>query len=107
VGISGDNDRERAARLSRALGNPLRVRVLTAVHERGPISSPSLSREFELGNPTDIRYHVSMLEHLQAVELAERRPVDGHEELLFGTTPFGEEVVAEIKKREDSPPAAD
>ncbi len=96
------DDKDRAARVVKAMGHPLRVRVLALVHESGPISRLSIARDHGLGDFGNVSYHVGVLEQLEAVELAGTRPTDGSVEYLYDTTPFGDEVVKEIKKKDDS-----
>jgi DNA-binding transcriptional ArsR family regulator len=99
VGESDDIDRDRAARLGKAMGHPLRARVLALVHESGPLSRASIANDYGLGDFGNISYHVGVLEELEAVELAGTRPTDGSSEYLYDTTPFGDEVVKEIKNQ--------
>jgi len=102
VGKSDDNDR--AARLGKAMAHPLRARVLTLIHESGPISGVGIARDHDVGDFGNVSYHVSVLEELEAVEVTETRPTDGSFEYLYDTTPFGDEVVKEIEKQ-DGPSA--
>jgi DNA-binding transcriptional ArsR family regulator len=103
--VGRSEDKDRAARLGKAMGHPLRARVLTLVHESGPISRASIANEHGLGDFGNVSYHVGVLEELEAVELAETRPTNGSSEYLYDTTPFGDEVVREIE--EHGGPAAD
>jgi predicted transcriptional regulator len=90
------DDKERAARVVKAMGHPLRARVLTLVHESGPISRISIAQDHGLGDFGNISYHVGVLEQLDAVELTDTRAKKGSVEYLYDTTPFGEEVVREL-----------
>lgn len=103
MGKSDDIDRDRAARLGKAMGHPLRARVLTLVQESGPISRASIARDHGLGDFGNVSYHVCVLEELEAVEATEARPTDGPFEYLYDTTPFGDEVVREIQAEGDPP----
>jgi DNA-binding transcriptional ArsR family regulator len=104
VGRSDDKDRDRAARLVKAMGHPLRARVLTLMQESGPISGVNIARDHGLGDFGNVSYHVGVLEDLEAVELTETRSTNGSSEYLYDTTPFGDEVVKEIEK-DGGPPA--
>ncbi|HEX4308048.1 MAG TPA: hypothetical protein VHZ54_18575 [Solirubrobacterales bacterium] len=88
------------------MGHPLRARVLTLVHESGPISGASIARDHGLGDFGNVSYHVGVLAELEAVELAETRPTDGSSEYLYDTTAFGDEVVREIRKSDRGDEAA-
>jgi len=71
-------------RLLKALGHPLRQRILRVLSDR--VASPvELSRELEepLGN---VSYHVKMLEELEAVELVRTAPVRGTLEHFYRAT---------------------
>jgi len=71
-------------RLLKALGHPLRQRILRVLGDR--VASPvELSRELEepLGN---VSYHVKMLEELEAVELVRTAPVRGTLEHFYRAT---------------------
>ena len=72
------------SRLLRALGHPLRQRILRVLNDR--VASPSqLSRELDeaLGN---VSYHVRTLENLGAVELVSTKPVRGALEHFYRAT---------------------
>ena len=72
------------SRLLRALGHPLRQRILRVLNDR--VVSPSqLSRELDeaLGN---VSYHVRTLESLGAVELVRTQPVRGALEHFYRAT---------------------
>lgn len=103
--MSKNDDNDRAARLGKAIGNPLRARVLTLVHESGPISGAGIARDHGLGDFGNVSYHVGVLAELDAVELAETRPTDGSSEYLYDTTPFGDEIVKELKRLGGQPPS--
>ena len=71
-------------RLLKALGHPLRQRILRVLGDR--VASPvELSRELEepLGN---VSYHVKMLEGLGAIELVRTAPVRGTLEHFYRAT---------------------
>lgn len=71
-------------RLLKALGHPLRQRILRVLGDR--VASPvELSRELQepLGN---VSYHVKMLEELDAVELVRTAPVRGTLEHFYRAT---------------------
>jgi DNA-binding transcriptional ArsR family regulator len=71
-------------RLIKALGHPLRQRILRVLGDR--VASPvELSRELEepLGN---VSYHVKMLEELDAIELVRTAPVRGTLEHFYRAT---------------------
>jgi DNA-binding transcriptional ArsR family regulator len=71
-------------RLLKALGHPLRQRILRVLGDR--VASPvELSRELEepLGN---VSYHVKMLEELEAIELVRTAPVRGTLEHFYRAT---------------------
>jgi DNA-binding transcriptional ArsR family regulator len=101
--VGKNDDKDRAARVGRAMGHPLRVRVLALVQESGPISRVSIARDHGLGDFGNVSYHVGVLEELEAVELTETRPTDGASEYLYDTTAFGDEVVKEIQEQSDAP----
>jgi DNA-binding transcriptional ArsR family regulator len=101
--VGKSDDKDRAARLGKAMGHPLRARVLTLVHESGPISRISIAQDHGLGDFGNVSYHVGVLEELDAVESIDARPNEGLVEYLYGTTPFGEEVVRELTDSDDGP----
>jgi DNA-binding transcriptional ArsR family regulator len=71
-------------RLIRAMGNPLRQRILLALNKR--VASPSeLSKELEepLGN---VSYHVRILVQCDAIELVKTEPVRGALEHFYRAT---------------------
>jgi DNA-binding transcriptional ArsR family regulator len=71
-------------RVLKALGHPLRQRILRVLGDR--VASPvELSRELEepLGN---VSYHVKMLEELEAIELVRTAPVRGTLEHFYRAT---------------------
>src|SRR6478672_4583111 len=71
-------------RLIRAMGNPLRQRILLLLNKR--VASPSeLSKELEepLGN---VSYHVRILVQCDAIELVKTEPVRGALEHFYRAT---------------------
>jgi DNA-binding transcriptional ArsR family regulator len=104
--VGKSDDKERAARLGKAMAHPLRARVLALVHESGPISGVSIARDHGLGDLPNVSYHVTVLEQLEAVKLTEKRPTEGASEYLYETTPFGEELLREIRKSDRGDEAA-
>lgn len=71
-------------RLLKALGHPLRQRILGVLNDR--VASPvEISRE--LGDPLgNVSYHVKMLEELEAIELVRTAPVRGTLEHFYRAT---------------------
>jgi DNA-binding transcriptional ArsR family regulator len=68
-------------RLVRALGHPLRQRILAVLQQR--VASPSELAE-ELSEPIgNVSYHVKVLRENQAIELVETRPVRGAVEHFY------------------------
>jgi DNA-binding transcriptional ArsR family regulator len=68
-------------RLLRALGHPLRQRILALLHER--VASPSEMAN-ELGEPIgNVSYHVKVLRDNEAIELVQTRPVRGAVEHFY------------------------
>jgi DNA-binding transcriptional ArsR family regulator len=75
--------------LLKALGHPLRLRLLEAISERGEASPVALAREFNQPLAT-VSHHVRLLRHLGYVELVRTVPRRGAVEHFYRavTLPF-------------------
>ena len=85
------------ARLIKAMGHPLRFRLLLRLNE-GAASPSTLARELDepLGN---VAYHVKILLEQDAIELVDTRPVRGAIEHVYRAVSrpyFGEDHWAEL-----------
>ena len=86
-------------RLIRAMGNPLRQRILIALNQK-PASPSELSKQLEepLGN---VSYHVRILVQCDAIELVKTAPVRGALEHFYRATVrnhFDDEAWTELPK---------
>jgi DNA-binding transcriptional ArsR family regulator len=70
------------ARLTAALGHPLRIRIIRAL-VAGPGSATSLSRAIDDSTVHDLFYHLTVLERLRIVRLYRLRPARGAREKIF------------------------
>jgi DNA-binding transcriptional ArsR family regulator len=71
-------------RLVKAMGHPLRQRILIALNRR--VSSPNQLAN-ELGEPLgNVSYHVKVLAECEAIELVDTRPVRGAVEHFYRAT---------------------
>jgi DNA-binding transcriptional ArsR family regulator len=75
--------------LLKALGHPLRLRVLEAISERGEASPVALAREFDQPLAT-VSHHIRLLRHLGYLELVRTVPRRGAVEHFYRavTLPF-------------------
>ena len=75
--------------LLKALGHPLRLRLLEAISERGEASPVALAREFDQPLAT-VSHHVRLLRHLGYLELVRTEPRRGAVEHYYRavTLPF-------------------
>jgi DNA-binding transcriptional ArsR family regulator len=68
-------------RLVKALGHPMRVRILATLNER--VASPSeLAEEFDEGL-SQLSYHIKVLKDLECIELVETQPRRGAVEHFY------------------------
>jgi DNA-binding transcriptional ArsR family regulator len=77
------------ATLLKALGHPLRLRLLEAISERGEASPVALAREFDQPLAT-VSHHIRLLRHLGYLELVRTVPRRGAVEHFYRavTLPF-------------------
>jgi DNA-binding transcriptional ArsR family regulator len=77
------------ATLLKALGHPLRLRLLEAISERGEASPVGLAREFDQPLAT-VSHHIRLLRHLGYLELVRTVPRRGAVEHFYraATLPF-------------------
>lgn len=77
-----------------ALGHPLRVRILSALHER--MASPNeISKEFEEGL-SQVSYHFKVLKDCKCIKMVKTEPRRGAVEHFYITTidePWAKEAI--------------
>lgn len=78
---------DEAARFARALGHPLRVRLLTALATIGPGSPTMFSGRFGDTSVGDCHYHLKTLRTAGLADLSHSRPVRGVTERVYRLTP--------------------
>jgi DNA-binding transcriptional ArsR family regulator len=90
-------DDQNAAKLTRALGHPLRISYLKALTKQPVLSPSEYAREagVPLGN---VSYHVGALRKAGVVEIAARVPRRGAMEHCYSLTgPLADEALAVIR----------
>jgi predicted ArsR family transcriptional regulator len=86
-------DQGRTVRIASVLGNPRRLRIMIALHQRGSASASVLSKA-GLGENHDVDYHHRKLESLGAARVAETKMGGrGAPQRFYELTDFGREAL--------------